>query len=152
MQKHLYICPKCLAVSSTTEDADSKQCLACNSPLFPVDVDYNAYASLAPYQREEWKKKYVADHYFEFYMQTKPEYEAMPQSGWASYIGCCGWVCLFLCIVGGIFACVTGAFLVGIIAIIAGLASSGSLILFSIVAEDVRHIRNCVDYFHHYRL
>lgn len=149
-QKHLHICPKCLTFFSSKDKVSSKYCPECGTSIFPVDVDYDVYSSLTPTQKVEWKKKYVADHYPESYMKTKEEFTPMPPSGWVTYIMVFGWLCLICVILASTFLLMTGNILFAILTAFAGLASSGALILFAIVAEDVRHIRNRVDRFHHY--
>ena len=101
-------------------------------------------------QKTEFKKKYVADHYPESYMKTKEEFIPMPQSGWVTYIMVFGWLCMICVIFVSAFLLMTGNIFFSILTALVGLASSGALILFAIVAEDERHIRNRVDRFHHY--
>lgn len=149
MSKVLMVCPKCHCFYSAEKGKASISCKDCGTVLDATDFDYEKYSAFTETQKQDFKKQYIKQRYHQEYHYTKPPFEPMPQSGWVGYIGCFGWLCLVFCIIGGVFAFLSGAFLVGIVAIFAGLASSGALILFSIVAEDVRHIRNRVDRFYH---
>ncbi len=149
MSKVLLVCPKCHCFYSAEKSKKNGFCKDCGTALDSTDIDFEKYAAFTESQKLAFKKEYVRQRYNVEYHYTKPPFEPMPQSGWVGYIGFFGWLCLVFCIIGGAFACLSGAFLIGIVAIFAGLASSGALILFSIVAEDVRHIRNQVDRYYH---
>ena len=150
MAKMLVVCPKCYTFFSADQGKRIMRCSECGGDLERVDRDYLWYSSLAPSDKESFKNQYVLEHYGANRSKTKHiPFHPMPQSGWVGYIGCCGWLALVLCIVGCIFSLLSGGLIYAVVLALVGALSCGSLILFSIVAEDVRHIRNQVDKLHH---
>lgn len=157
MAKTLIVCPKCHTFYSTSDGKRTMRCESCGTELERVDFDYYKFDSMSAEKRAEFKRQYVLEHYhadlnnekLNFSSTSIPKFVPMPQSGWVGYIFICGWLALIVCIIGSVFSLVAGGIIYAIILGLAGALSCGSLILFAIVAEDVRHIRNQVDKLHH---
>ena len=146
--KHLAVCPRCHQFYSTEKEPSSVNCEECGSALQLVKHGYDLYSSLSDEEKAAFKEVYIKDHFPDSKPYQKP-FSPMPQSGWIGYISFCGWLALIVCIIGSVFSLVAGGIIAAIILGLAGALSCGSLILFAIVAEDVRHIRNQVDKLHH---
>ena len=142
----LAVCPSCHEFYAIQKDALTHSCNECGCMLKPVDYDFGIYSALSDEEKKNFKRKYIADHFSKAYQ--KP-FKPMPQSGLVGYIGCCGWLALVVCIIGCVFSLLSGGLVYAVVLALVGALSCGSLILFSIVAEDVRHIRNQVDKLHH---
>lgn len=150
MAKMLVVCPKCYTFFSAQEGKRNLRCESCASELERVDFDYHRYESMNDQEKRDFKRQYVLDHYHVDRNQERPvPFKPMPQSGWVGFLGCCGWVTVIGLIIVGFLMFIFGGFGAGIALIIAAPISGGGLILFSIVAEDVRHIRNQVDKLQH---
>lgn len=143
---NLLICPRCHQFYSSESKPSSTHCHECNCTLDLVYYEYERYAQLSDDEKTAFKKQYIENHYPTPYHEP---FTPMPQSGWVSFIGYCGWLTVLSLVIAGIVTCMTGAFGAGLCLMIAAPASGGALILFSIVAEDVRHIRNQVDKLRH---
>lgn len=146
--KHLAVCPRCHEFYSTEKYPSSVKCEECGSVLQLVAHGYDLYSTLSDEEKTAFKRKYIEDHFPGSKPYQKP-FSPMPQSGWVSYIGCCGWLSLVVCMIGCVISFMSGGILYAVILALAGALSCGVLILFSIVAEDVRHIRNQVDRYYH---
>ena len=140
--QRLAICPCCREFYAPRRDPYTTSCETCNVTLKPVNYDFGLYSALSDEKKKEFKAKYIAEHFPHPYI--KP-FEPMPLSGWSSYIGCCGVLLIVAAVIAGIFSFLSGSILFGLIMIIAGPASGGVLLLLSVIADDVRHIRNDVN-------
>lgn len=150
--KQLYACPNCHTFYIGKPTALTRHCDTCKTPLKEVGFDYSRYAAFTDEQKKAFKKAYVESHFSaSSHKPTVPvsSFVPLPQSGWVRYIGCCGWLALGLCLLCAVVSLMTGQILFAVGLAFAGALSCGALILFSIVAEDVRHIRNQVDKLHH---
>ena len=145
---YMAVCPRCFEFYSVYHDPSTCKCDDCKTALQLVDHDYELYSQLTPDEKTAFKKVYIEEHFPGVNPYIKP-FEPMPSNGWSSYISFLGWATVIIVIVAGVFACLSGAVLPGLGLIIAGPASGGALILLSIIAEDVRHIRNQVDRMHY---
>lgn len=145
-RKYLAVCPCCHQFFSADKNPSAISCAECGCKLEPVDYDFGMYSALSEEEKSAFKLKYIADHFPEPYQ--KP-FKPLPQSGWVGFMGCCGWFAVIGLLIAGFFTFLFGSYGTGIILMISAPISGGVLILFSIVAEDVRHIRNHVDKLHH---
>ena len=143
--RYLAVCPCCHEFYAPQKDPSTHSCDECGCTLKPVDYDFGMYSALSDEAKKEFKRKYIAEHFPEPY--RKP-FEPLPLSGWVGTVGCFGWVTFIGLLIIGVLSLPFG-FAAGIALLIAAPISGGALILFSIVAEDVRHIRNQVDKLHH---
>ena len=144
----LAVCPSCHEFYAIQKDTLTHSCNECGCMLKPVDYDFGIYSALSDEEKKNFKRKYIADHFPKAYQ--KP-FKPMPQSGWVGFMGCCGWFAVIGLLIAGFFTFLFGSYGAGIILMISAPISGGVLILFSIVAEDVRHIRNQVDKLHYDR-
>lgn len=146
--KHLAVCPRCHEFYSTDRDPSSVKCQDCGSALQLVEHGYDLYSTLSDEEKTAFKQNYIQDHFPGAKPYRKP-FTPMPQSGWVGFMGCCGWAAVFGLLIAGLFSFAFGSVAIGIALLISAPFAGGSAILFSIVAEDVRHIRNRVDELHH---
>lgn len=148
--KQLYVCPDCHTFYISKPTSLKKFCQECKSPLKEVGFDYQKYSAFTDEQKKAFKNEYVRAHFY----KDSPSYDQfipMPQSRWAGFVGFCGWFVVLTLVFAGIFIFLTGNPIGGLAFIIAGPVSGGAVVLFSIVAKDVRHIRNQVDKLHYDR-
>lgn len=145
-QKNLYICPRCYQFHVLKENAVFTNCAKCNAVLDLVHYDYERYSQLDDESKKAFRLQYIDCHYSK---KRADGFIPMPQSGWVSFIGLCGWISFVLCIIGSVFCLLSGGILYAIVVALAGAISCGLLILIAIIAEDVRHIRNQVDKLHY---
>lgn len=148
-KKKLLACHKCHLFYSEDQSSLDYSCDKCGGALTLVPVRHNEYMHLSEADKEQFKQKYFSQSVTVKKDVSVAPFVPMPQSSWVSYIGCFGWIALVLFVLAGILTLMSGLIVYGIVLILAGLASSGFFILFSIVAEDVRHIRNQVDRYYH---
>lgn len=152
MSKMLVVCPKCYTFFSTQQSKRALRCDKCAVELESVDFDYYRYEKMSDQEKKNFKHQYVWDHYHVERGAERPApFHPMAQSGWVGFMGCCGWFTVIGLLIAGILCSVLGSFAIGIALMISAPISGGALILFSIVAEDVRHIRNQVDKLHYDR-
>lgn len=152
MAKMLFVCPKCHTFFSAQQSKRALRCDSCGTQLENVDFDYSLYENMSDQEKKDFKHQYVLEHYHvdrEF--KNPSTFRPLPQSSWVGFIGCCGWLAVIGLLIAGILACVFGSFVYGLALMLAAPFSGGAMILFSIVAEDVRHIRNQVDKLHYDR-
>lgn len=146
--KHLAVCPRCHQFYSTEKEPSTVNCEECGSALQLVEHGYDLYSSLNDEEKTAFKEIYIKDHFPGSKPYHKP-FEPLPQSGWVGFVGFCGWFVVLTLVFAGVFIFLTGNFIGGLAFIIFGPVSGGTVVLFSIVAKDVRHIRNQVDKLHH---
>lgn len=147
--KKLLVCLKCHSFYSADQDKLGNVCPDCKCTLQYVPYSYERYSSLSDDQKDAFKASYIKDHLSS--SNAPAVFEPLPQSSWVAFMGCCGWFTVIGLLIAGILCSVLGSFAIGIALMISAPISGGALILFSIVAEDVRHIRNQVDKLHYDR-
>ena len=76
-------------------------------------------------------------------------FKPVPLSRWVSFLSTIACILLFLVFVGAILIVGAGSILGGIAVLLGGLVTVGILLVFCMIAEDVRDIKNTLDEYIH---
>lgn len=144
-KRKLLACPECELFCSVEQNCLDYACPKCGGQIQLVNIDYDAYSSMSEEEKTKVREEYIKKH-FKTQKKETPYFESKKESKIAKTIGFFGGVLIALAFVGGAVLLITGGIFAGIAALIGGLTSGGVLYVLSDVAEDVRHIRNQIDW------
>lgn len=151
MKKYVFACPKCGAFYSAEGGALDHRC-ECGAKMNVLEIPYSQWEAMSQEDRKEFKRRYcekvgIAPKQEAEPKSKIPRYEPIQESGWVSWLGCCGWLVVGAGAVLAIGMIANGGLLiVPVVILVAVLSASGFMVLKG-VAEDTRRIINEIGFF-----
>lgn len=151
MKKYVFACPKCGAFYGGEGGALEHRC-ECGAKLNALEMPYSQWEAMSQEERKKFKRCYcekmgIAPKQAAEPKSKIPRYEPIQESGWVSWLGCCGWLVVGAGVVLAIGMIANGGILiVPVVILVAVLSASGFMVLKG-VAEDTRRIINEIGFF-----
>ena len=145
MKKYVFACQKCGAFYTGEGGALDHRC-ECGEILDVLEIPYAEWTSMSKEKQAQFKKEYRAARGIEPKgAGVAPKYEPIPESGWVSWLGCCGWLIVGAGAITTVVAIAGGGLLLVPVVILAAVMSASGFMVLREVARDTRQNRNTLN-------
>lgn len=151
MKKYVFACPKCGEFYSAEGGALDHRC-ECGAKMNVLEIPYSQWEAMSQEERQEFKRCYCEKMVIGPKHETgtagkTPRYEPIQESGWVSWLGCCGWLVVGAGAVLAIGMIARGGLLYAVVVILAAVMGASGFMVLKGVAEDTRRIINEIGFF-----